>query len=874
MKLNATYSLATGTVLTPGYLAPTFDILSDDSSVLTSSSSIQNSASSAAYSGVDAGHRASVAPSIIMDLGSLKTVSTVKLNCKFQINYGVGTIQLYPTFYSMPGNNTSDPGLDTSIIYRFVPGKASVYNTTGSLAYILKSTGADNATGCLSAYSGAVGDVEAAFTNKFFGGVVSAAYKVQYGVTSSAFFDLENTTVTTPLDGMIINKTINIPSSIGNIRYLKLVFSGYTINKNVLTLLPTTSNTSAKSTLIKYQSFSVGSSEFGTNSSTQYTDAINITSTVDTIYSNVNNIFIDGSYFTVQNNYYWYFLRAEYSSSYSGPWTTLATTSLSRFLRKIDSPISSGYIRLMFYSPGSYSSALTLDYCGLGISGSKCAVASLPIDNIATTSSAESIIDGSILLYNFYADDGAVPSVITIISPMPSTTTVTNGSVSLTAAATVTQGGQGVEINPTYQWQKKEVGASSFVNIPNATSSSLLLTGLTNSADNGDQYQAVVSATGANSVTSNVTTLSVPSAPVAYSLSSLINNTPALLYNNQINEGQTLLININASKAPETFNSQSLILYWKRINSGTSASDSDFTNAVPGGSIVMSPVGILATPQSFTGQLTLNPTADQLTEGNENFIIALYDDNGFTNEVSRSPIFTILDTSTGGVAPAASQTPTPPVTPTPTKPTPSSTKDEQGCFIVPVKLDLTQTPTTTQTGTPTTTPTSTPDVTPPHTPLSTQTPTRTRTPFATSTPTNQPTNTPRLSQTPTNTRTPTQTPTQTPTNTITPTNTGTSAATPTPTPTSTVTKSQTPSATATPGPTATQTGTPAPTPTASITPSISVSGPPCEGPVEAAPFCPPCNSTIIIGYNEFIDPRCGLYRIPIYECVYIPNCGQ
>ena len=191
MKLNATYSLATGTVLTPGYLTPTFDILSDDSSTLTSSSSVQNSVSSATYSGNDHGHRASVETGIIMDLGSIKSVSSVKLNCKFKINYGVGTISVNPTFYSIPGlNNSADPGDDSSTAYRFVPGKSSIYDSSGSLAYILRGLSVDNASGCSSAYSGAIGDVETSFTNKIFG-LVSAVYKVQYGVTNTAFFDLE-----------------------------------------------------------------------------------------------------------------------------------------------------------------------------------------------------------------------------------------------------------------------------------------------------------------------------------------------------------------------------------------------------------------------------------------------------------------------------------------------------------------------------------------------------------------------------------------------------------------------------------------------------------------------------------------------------------
>jgi hypothetical protein len=852
MKLNATYSLAAGTVLTPGYLTPTFDILSDDSSTLTSSSSIQNSASSATYSGADAGHKASVEAGIIMDLGSLKTVSTVKLNCKFQMNYGIGTISVNTTLYSVPGFNSTDPGASSATL-RFVPGKSSIYDLLGSLVYILKGINTDNSTGCSTLYAGAIGDVETSFTNKVFGGAVSAVYRVQYGVTNTAFFDLENTTVTTPISGLVVNKTINIPSSVGSLRYLKLIFSGYAINKNTLTLLPTTSNTSNRNTLIGGV-VTFPSYVSALSAGLVVTGAINITSTVDTIYTNRNLNFSNFSDPTLGGSQYT-LLRVEYSASSStGPWTTIPITSSTSTYQRTINPLSSGFIRLVFNDYGGYSYGTFGTYFGLALSGSKCAVGTLPTSNLSTTSTSESIVDGNILLYDFYADDGAVPSFITISNNTPSSTTSNNGMVTLsvTASVSVTSGTPAATL--TYQWQKKEVGASSFVNIANATSPSLTLTSLTNAADNGDQYLVIVSANGASSVTSNTTTLSVPSAPVAYSLSSLINGTSALLYNNQINEGQTLLINVTASKAPETFSSQALTLYWKRIGSGTSATDIDFITAVPGGIVNMSPVGSSQTPQSFTGQLSLNTKEDNLTEGTEGFIVVFYDDINYSNEIIRTSLFTILDTSTGGVAPVESQTPTPPVTPTPTKPQPSSTKDDQGCFIVPVKVALSQTPTRTQTGTPTTTPTSTPPVTPPNTPLATNTPTRTKTPFPTATPTNNPTNTPRLSQTPTNT----------PTNTITPTNTKTPTQTPTNTPTTTLTPSTTTTPTLSPSVSLTPTRTPTTTP----------SGPLCEGPLIPIVVCPPCNSTLIIGYNEFIDPRCGLYRIPIYECVYIPNCGQ
>jgi len=52
-------------------------------------------------------------------------------------------------------------------------------------------------------------------------------------------------------------------------------------------------------------------------------------------------------------------------------------------------------------------------------------------------------------------------------------------------------------------------GSSAFANVSGATASTLALTGLTNAADNGDQYRVLVASTGATTVTSNPATLTV-----------------------------------------------------------------------------------------------------------------------------------------------------------------------------------------------------------------------------------------------------------------------------------------------------------------------------------------------------------------------------
>ncbi|MFM8980396.1 MAG: hypothetical protein ACKOSS_08040, partial [Planctomycetia bacterium] len=93
---------------------------------------------------------------------------------------------------------------------------------------------------------------------------------------------------------------------------------------------------------------------------------------------------------------------------------------------------------------------------------------------------------------------------ITITQQPVDTAASSAGAASLTVAATVSPSG-----TPGYQWQKRESGAATWANVAGVTSATLALTGLTNAADNGDSYRAVVSASGAPSVTSSVATLTV-----------------------------------------------------------------------------------------------------------------------------------------------------------------------------------------------------------------------------------------------------------------------------------------------------------------------------------------------------------------------------
>lgn len=104
------------------------------------------------------------------------------------------------------------------------------------------------------------------------------------------------------------------------------------------------------------------------------------------------------------------------------------------------------------------------------------------------------------------ADDAKVSDteIVITITGQPAPRTASGGSATFTATATVNTG------TVTYQWQKKEVGATRWNNVVGATSSSLVLTGLTTGPDNGDQYRVVFgSDSGAKKVNSDAALLTV-----------------------------------------------------------------------------------------------------------------------------------------------------------------------------------------------------------------------------------------------------------------------------------------------------------------------------------------------------------------------------
>lgn len=104
------------------------------------------------------------------------------------------------------------------------------------------------------------------------------------------------------------------------------------------------------------------------------------------------------------------------------------------------------------------------------------------------------------------ADDAKVADVeiVITIGTQPSDQSAVAGAATFAVVASVNTG------TVTYQWQKKESGATRWTNVSGATSASLALTGLVAGTDNGDQYRVVLgSDSGAKKVNSNAATLTV-----------------------------------------------------------------------------------------------------------------------------------------------------------------------------------------------------------------------------------------------------------------------------------------------------------------------------------------------------------------------------
>lgn len=112
------------------------------------------------------------------------------------------------------------------------------------------------------------------------------------------------------------------------------------------------------------------------------------------------------------------------------------------------------------------------------------------------------------------ADAGDAEDTVTVdraitIDTQPTDVTVdlsdsTTDTATFTVVASVTGDGA-----LSYQWQKQESGAGAWANVSGATSASYTTGVLTVVADNTDKYRVVVSAAGAQNVTSDAATLTV-----------------------------------------------------------------------------------------------------------------------------------------------------------------------------------------------------------------------------------------------------------------------------------------------------------------------------------------------------------------------------
>jgi len=115
---------------------------------------------------------------------------------------------------------------------------------------------------------------------------------------------------------------------------------------------------------------------------------------------------------------------------------------------------------------------------------------------VSATDGASSVVSSTATL--------TVPAPLITITAQPTAQTSSNQTASYSVSATVTAGQ-----TLSYQWQR-QAGAA-YSNLAGKTSATLSLTGLTNTANNGDYYRCVVSATdGATPVNTDGAALTVP----------------------------------------------------------------------------------------------------------------------------------------------------------------------------------------------------------------------------------------------------------------------------------------------------------------------------------------------------------------------------
>lgn len=837
MKLNATYTLLTdsngNSSVDPAFLAPTFDLLSDNSDVFTSTTKIiANSSPTLTYLASTQSHVTNGNVGIIMDLGSLKAIQTLRIKGSLNTNFDdTATISATPTYHTVYASGV--PVTQFSSTYNAIlkPGKTGLYNSNGELLAGLipvEKTASTDPT-CNSVLAGSTDPISSPY-GSYLGSSYSTrpSYKIQYSLTGVSYLDFSSVTLpgtNNPPYSQNLDLTLNL-SSLGSIRYIRLLYNGSLTHPRNNTIHLSSLN----STINPYNL--VGAINNPTNNTltgTGYSPAApnKLTFTVPSGYT-VTGIMYRGSTAANQSIILSSIQAGTNNVSYGSASTIADSTGLVHIFRKFNTPITTTAVTT--FTINFYSFSDTIGYYGYYyyfgvVTDTKCVSAIFPPSNI-TASEGPAV--NAITLSEFYADDGAAPPSINFsngsngisVTPVANTVvlsepwTVTSGSATwkwqkqengfttwtdVTGASgstntatlnlsnitsvdngdkyravvstadgvvlgtsrvsTITIAKPVISVNnavlpsiyqlgdpplvlsvsatvsPTqalsYKWQKKSLGSANYLDISGASGASLTISGL-ELVDSGTSYRIIISSIDATDVSREVT-ITVTEPQPTLTIDATINNNPAVLYNNTIEEGQTLKLDITAK------NITGNAIYWKIAGTpvsnnpptqGNPASGEDTEGGAIGGILQLSAATSITSPK--TASLSLIVFKDNLTEGSELLQLEFYSNASYQSSalLSRSNIFTIKDTSIGS-QPQPSPTPS------------SQPVDANKCFEVGFKNLITKTPTRTQTPTQTPTKTSTPA------------PTNTRTPRATPPATNEPTKTPPASPTPTRTPTPT-----------------------------------------------------------------------------------------------------------------------
>jgi hypothetical protein len=896
MKINATYTLSQGTSVDPAYLAPSFELLSDNSSVLTSTTKIFSGTTNAVFNGSSRTYTATADTGIIMDLGSLKTVQTLRIKGQTALEYPGGIISLAGTnsifasvrIYNFSTSESPDPtylAVNGTLPTKLIAGDSGFYSSSGELEYLISKPN----NNCGDSFPSLI----PSDNPKFLGYSPTARYKIQYSITGGGFLDFQDNIIDTPLSKNL-DLSITMPSSIGQIRYIKLSLIGTTSQPQ------RQHDIAYKATSPRNRAMYILYGDPATNNfgSTALKTAVATTTYppyVKTSFGNSRLI----SYIGVKPGNNTSILTSSYAQYTVDPtaqnWITLPTLTLIDTLAntgsdsidgtriyQLSTPVTAGQIRLGVYSGASAGGGYYGYYYSLW-GGVKGCLSLFLEGNI--TSTGNNILNSTMSLSEFYADDGLAPTAVnwtngTVDISLP----VSGTTVSINEPWTITNG------TGSYKWQKQEAGSSIWTDINGATGTSspasLNLTNIT-FADNGDKYRAVITdSTGAVTSSSREITLSI-GAPVITITGGSAND---IVYQTG-NSAPTLFVTANVTP------SQALNYQWqiKTPSSGTyvdipSSSSSSLSltgltlenngnmykviiSSANATSIFREYSLTVAAPQPFIevesfvdgtpsvllsneineGQtLTLNLTARNFTSSAIYWKIAtnprLNDGTNATGSIATAQDTDLkiiggkinLTSSTGSLELKI-----------------SSDQITEGSELLQIEFfsDSAYQSLISRSEIFTIKDTSTGSQ-----------------PLPTPTPSSPPVGLDRCFEVGFKdliTRTPTGTPTRTPTSTITttPTTTTTRTATPTQTPTSTTTAQMTP--TPTNRPTDTPRSSPTPTPTPSPTKPIID----CWQP-EVIPTCPDCMTPLLAGKKIVsIGPGQECWQW-IYECVYIPDCGQ